>query len=271
MRINSGLTQCRQLPNSGKFVSRSHSAFERKEEMSIVSRFKDVFAAGGPNLLNRKERSGARTVALLALVWTVGIAIFIAVLALPSEIMANDHDDNGARTFTVDVAFSNPYFQNSVNRAQAADAFFPGDTFLQPGVIYPEGTIPGGATPFDPVTHPGAIGTYRARGTWTTDLPHFMQASGGDKSAPSEMAFATEMFSFTSDLGGIKSDRSSIMTDGSMPNAYFSARRVVIGGTRGFRDFVGEVHEENIGENVLPYCNLRVTFKVHKAADDHGR
>ena len=107
---------------------------------------------------------------------------------------------------------------------------------------------------------PGAIGTYKARGTWTTDLANFLKATEKDKGADSDLAFATEIFSFAH-------DRSSILTDGILPNAYFAAHRVVLGGTQNLRDFVGEVHEKNIGENKLGFCNLRVTFKIRKAGD----
>jgi hypothetical protein len=75
------------------------------------------------------------------------------------------------------------------------------------------------------------------------------------KNAAPDLAFATEMFS-------LASDKSVILTDGTWPNAYFSAIRVVLGGTGSFRDVVGEVQEENIGENKYGFCNFRVTFKI---------
>jgi hypothetical protein len=74
----------------------------------------------------------------------------------------------------------------------------------------------------------------------------------------------TELFSFGNDRG-------IILTDGTLPNAYFSARRVVLGGTASFLEIVGEAYEQNIGENKLGFCNLRVTFKVRKVGDEHGR
>jgi hypothetical protein len=67
----------------------------------------------------------------------------------------------------------------------------------------------------------------------------------------------TEIYSFHDDV-------TSIMTDGIWPNANFSARRVVLGGTGQFRDIVGEIKEENIGENSTGFCNLRVTFLVKR-------
>ena len=112
-----------------------------------------------------------------------------------------------------------------------------------------------GQTNFDP-NAPGAIGQYRARGTFTTDLPNFELAVAHDKRAAHDLAFATEMFS----LGN---DKSLILTDGTWPNAYFSAQRVVLGGTGSFGNVVGEVHAENIGENKYGFCNFRMTFKIH--------
>jgi hypothetical protein len=189
--------------------------------------------------------------------------LLAAALALPSKIMANDAE---VKTFTVDVAFALPYFQNNIDPAETAQnpsAFSPGDTFIQDGNIYPEGTIPNGKTDFDPDT-PGAIGKYRARGTWTTDFANFERATGKDSSAAPDLGFATEMFSLARG-GGI------LLTDGTLPNAYFSARRVVLGGTGRFLETVGEVHEQNIGENKLGFCNLRVTFKVRKLGEGGGR
>jgi hypothetical protein len=243
--------------------------------MSKVIDFRRILITGAPKLFGKTGKSRAKTSIILAIVSTAAISIFAAGLALPSKIMANDDNDSEVKTFTVDVAFRSSYAQNNVDPTETLKnplAFSPGDTFIQDGVIFPGNTIPDGPSPFDPETHPGAIGVYRARGTWTTNLEDFTNASERGKDVlHRDMAFATEMFSFTSDLGTIRSDRSTIMTDGNLPNAYFSARRVVIGGTRGFRDVVGEVHEENIGENLVPSCNLRVTFKVRNAGAGRGR
>ena len=219
-------------------------------------------------LIGNNGRSGTKVaVAALALT-TAAMSMLVAALALPSKIMANDAEIRTftaeIRTFTVDVALGLPYFQNSVDPAETAqnpNAFSPGDTFIQAGNIYPEGTIPNGKTSFDPTT-PGAIGEYKVRGTWTTDLANFERAAAKDSGAAPDLAFASEIFS----LGN---DRTMILTDGIYPNAYFSARRVVLGGTARFRDVVGEAHEENIGENKLGFCNFRVTFKIRKASGRH--
>jgi len=209
--------------------------------------------------ISRTTRTAATVVAVL-----IAISMLAAALAVPSKMLA---DDNDVRTFVVDVAFRNPYYQNNVDPAETVQnsaAFSPGDTFIQYGNIYPGGTIPEGKTNFDPDTAPGVIGVYMARGTWTTDLANFLKAAENDRSAAPDLAFATEIFSFDDNRG-------TILTDGILPNAHFSARRVVLGGTRSFRDIVGEVQEENIGENNINYCNLRVTFKIRKVVEGHGR
>ena len=201
--------------------------------------------------------------AIAAIALTAAMAMLVPALVFPSKSFANNDD---IRTFTVDVALGPPYFQNNVNPSQDPSAFFPGDTFIQDGSVYPGNTIPGGQTQFDS-TAPGAIGKYRARGTWTTDLPNFLLAIARDPNKPAnpDLAFATEMFT-------LLSDKSILMTDGTWPNAHFSTNRVVLGGTGIFRNLVGEAHVENIGENKKTlFCNFRVTFKVRQAGDGQGR
>jgi hypothetical protein len=158
-----------------------------------------------------------------------------------------------------DAALGTSYYQNSKNPRETRKdplAFSAGDTFFQDGAFYPEGTIPPGSDTFD-VHTPGAIGTYNVRGAWITDLDNFNRAVNGDEQAAPAMAFATEIFTFGN-------DGSAIMTDGMYPNAHFSARRVVLGGTGRFRGVVGEMETENIGETQYG-CNFRLKFKLRRA------
>jgi hypothetical protein len=222
--------------------------------MNEAIRFERHVMSRACKLFGHIRSSGARTRVAVAL--TAAISVLAAALASSSKIMATDTE---VRTFTVDVASGLPYFQNNVDPAETAqnpNAFSPGDTFIQDGNIYPEGTIPNGKTDFDPAT-PGAIGKYKVRGTWTTDLANFERAAAHDTSAAPDLAFASEIFF-------LENDQATILTDGMYPNAYFSARRVVLCGTGSFRDIVGEIHEENIGENKFGFCNFRVTFKIRK-------
>lgn len=221
----------------------------------------------------KKSRSGT------AREFTTAGAIFAvsAILAVPLASLANNRSadqaedlftnlaDNEVKTFSVDAALGVNYYQNSKRPAETRKnplAFSEGDTFFQDGAIYPENTIPPGSNTFD-LSTPGAIGTYKVRGTWITDLAHFDLAVAHDASAPAEMAFATEILTFDS-------DGSAIMTDGMYPNAYFSGRRVVLGGTGRFRGVVGEVEAENIGETAYG-CNFRLKFKIRRAGHGDGR
>ena len=185
---------------------------------------------------------------------TVAISVF-AALVFPSQIWANN--DDAISIFTVDVAESTVnYRQNNVDRSEGQDVFSPGDTFILQGTIYPAGKLPRGKANNDP-NAPGGIGTYQARGTYTVDFANFEKAVEGLPGANPEFGFVTEIYSF-------HDDATSMMTDGIWPNAHFSARRVVLGGTGQFRDIVGEIIEENIGENSTGFCNLRVTFLVKR-------
>ena len=185
----------------------------------------------------------------------VAISVFAAGLLFPSQILANNDDE--ISTFTVDVAYSTVnYKQNDVEPSEGQDVFSPGDTFIQQGTIYPGGTLPRGKANNDP-NAPGGIGKYRARGVFSTDFANFERAVEGLPGANPEVGLMTEIYSFHDDV-------TSIMTDGIWPNANFSARRVVLGGTGQFRDIVGEIKEENIGENNTGFCNLRITFLVKR-------
>jgi hypothetical protein len=171
---------------------------------------------------------------------TVAISVFAAALLFPSRIWANNDDE--ISTFTVDVAESTVnYRQNNVDRSEGQDVFSPGDTFILQGTIYPAGTLPRGKANNDP-NAPGGIGKYRVRGAYTADFANFEKAVEGLPGASPEIGFVTEIYS-------LHEDGTSILTDGIWPNDHFSARRVVLGGTGQFRDIVGEIKEENIGEN----------------------
>jgi hypothetical protein len=192
------------------------------------------------------------------LLTTVAISVFAAALLFPSQIWANNGDE--VSTFTVDVAESPVnYMQNNVDPSEGQDVFSPGDTFILEGTIYPGGTLPRGKANNDP-NAPGGIGKYRGRGVFTADFANFEKAVDGLPGASPEVGIVTEIYSFAG-------DGASILTDGIWPNANFSARRIVLGGTGQFRDVVGEINEENIGENNAGFCNLRLTFLVKKVKD----
>jgi len=181
-----------------------------------------------------------------------------AALVFTSSIQAeNEHE---VTTFTVDVAQdAKTNMQNDDTPAEGQDVFSRGDTFILSGNIYRAGTLPSGKANNDP-NAPGAIGTYRMQGTYWTDTANFERAIAGLPGAAPVMAVATEIFS-------LPDDRATLLTDGIWPNAHFSALRAVLGGTGSFREVVGEANVQNLGENATGFCNLRVTFKIRKAAN----
>jgi hypothetical protein len=185
---------------------------------------------------------------------TVAISVFAAALMFSSQVLANNDDE--VSTFTVDVSLTPVYKQNNVDPSEGQDVFSPGDTFFQEGTIYPAGTLPRGKANNDP-NAPGGIGKYLSRGVFTRGVEDFEKAANGLPGAKPDVGFVTEIYSF-------QEKHTSIMTDGIWPNPTFSARRVVLGGTGRFRDIVGEIKEENLGENVYGFCNFRVTFHVKR-------
>src|SRR4051794_15891926 len=118
--------------------------------MNKAIKLERILAGRARELFGHKGSSRAKTGAVVAVALTAAISVVAAILALPTKIMAND---NEVRIFTVDVATSHDYFQNNVDPAETIQnpaAFSPGDTFLQDGKLYPEGTLLGGKTDFDP-------------------------------------------------------------------------------------------------------------------------
>jgi hypothetical protein len=194
--------------------------------------------------------------AAAATILTAGPSIVTPSLSA-SPFDRDDDRRDGTTTFTVDIsqdAATNK--QANVNPNQGQDVFSIGDFFNIAGTVFPDGTIPRGQPGNDP-NAPGGIGSYRIRGTFTINVADFTRAVEGHEGAPPILAFATEIFS-------LPDDANTIITDGLWANAYFNARRVVVGGTGRFAGVIGEALEQNIGENAGGFCNLRVTFKLRK-------
>jgi hypothetical protein len=231
----------------------------------------------GRNLLRGALRSRKRVpanTAAMALALTAGGMLVVAGLTSPSASGANDIPavqannifadvgDNKVKTFTVEVTqHLKSNAQNDIDPAEGQALFSRGDTFIVSGSIYPDGSIPSGIAEPDPNAH--IIGKYRERGAFTGNTADFNRSIAGDP-APHIIAFATESFS-------LPDDNATILTDGIWPNARKSAYRVVLGGTGPFSGVVGEIFEDNIGENHDGFCNSRVTFKIRKAYVRHDR
>jgi hypothetical protein len=210
-------------------------------------------------VIENTGRPGTRKAFAALALTTTAMLVLAAALVSPPAILG--HDDHEFTTFTVDVAQDpSTNAQNDVDPAEGQILFTRGDTYIVDGKIYSAGTIPSGIA--DPDPNSRVIGKYRIRGTFTTDAADFNRAIAGDPSASRIVAFATESFS-------LPDDETTILTDGVWPNARLSAHRVVLGGTGRFRDVVGEIFEQNIGEGTLGFCNSRVTFRLKKSTARH--
>jgi hypothetical protein len=197
-----------------------------------------------------------RRLRVAPLVIITAMSVLGTTLILPSAIRAGADDE--VTTFTIDVATDiATNTQNNVNPRQSPDLFARGDTFILSGNIYPGGTLPSGKANNDP-NAPGSIGKYRVVGTFSEGIENFERAVAGLPASP-VIAIGDEIFS-------LPNDGTTIATSGLWPNAHFSARRVVLGGTGNYREIVGEAIEQNIGENAGGFCNFRITFRIRKAA-----
>jgi hypothetical protein len=215
-----------------------------------------------------RRHYGVSTVIVAGLTLTTAVvAVLTTGLSSPSLGRADDSakvnlDRPEWLEFTVDVTqHLRSNAQNDVDPAEGQTQFSRGDTFIVDGSIYPEGSIPSGIAEPDP--NAPIIGKYRLRGTFTTDTADFLRSIAGDPAASRIVAFATEAFS-------LPNDETTILTDGVWANARKSAHRVVLGGTGRFSGVVGEILQQNIGENHDGFCNSRVTFKIRKAPEWHA-
>jgi hypothetical protein len=189
-----------------------------------------------------------------------GSAVLAGLLAiglpLSKTATANIEEDSFSR-FTVEVYLDgSTYKQVNADPKELPNTFEKGDISYIEGVLYPKGTLQPGKS--DPASDARKIGAFRYRGVNTVDLQDYLNALGGDSSAPRVQAFMTETY-------GFPDDDSEIITEGAWPNANRAVHRAVIGGTGRFAGVVGEAFEENIGENTRDgNCNLRVTFKLRR-------
>lgn len=199
--------------------------------------------------------SSGKTRAAVATVAIGGAFLITAGLFLPSGSRANEQEDS--TTFTVDVTQdADTNRQLDLDPAEGQINFSRGDAYIVDGPIYRAHTIASRQPNNDPKA-PGGIGLYRLRSTFLGNTDDFNRAIADDPTAPRVIAFGTEMFSFSD-------DGSTIITEGEWPNAHVSARRVVLGGTGRFANSIGEEYEENIGEKIQGFCNMRVTFRLRK-------
>jgi hypothetical protein len=154
----------------------------------------------------------------------------------------------GTIEFTVDVAEDMTKFAEP--RVPVGTEPLRGSFFVTEGNIYRAGTIPktnGGQ--FDPNTD-GALGTWFCKGTFLVPGSQF------DKAA---LAVLTDQVFL------LANDKRSIATTG--PEGNGEVVRTVIGGTGPYAGYIGEQRQEFLGFNKTGGVNLRVSFRLRKAAN----
>ena len=182
------------------------------------------------------------------------LAVAVAAIAGSSVSAQNNferhdrHDDSrDTIVFTVDVAedykLFNPTFVKPTDTQPERGSFF-----VTEGNIFPGGTIKGDGASFDPNSD-GALGRWFCRGT------HLVSAT--------EFPFSARAV-HTAQLYLFPDESKSIATEGVEGNA--PVLRVISGGTGLFKGYVGEQKQRMLGFNATGGVNLRVTFKLKKAA-----
>ncbi len=179
------------------------------------------------------------------------LALFVGPGVSPATA-ANEDDStksNPNRTYlTVEVAEDFATFVPGPPFDAAGVVPQRGSFFVTQGKIFPEGTIEGDGSSFDPNSD-GAIGTWFCRGTHLVSGLEFP-----------EIRFAVD----TAQAYLMPDDKQMIVTDGLEGGFGFEVQRVISGGTGEFRKVIGIQKQELIGFNESGGVALRVTFELER-------
>jgi hypothetical protein len=149
-------------------------------------------------------------------------------------------------TFTVDVAENFDLFETAYLRLTSGPASVE-PLFVTQGSVFPQGTIEGDGSDFDP-SAAGAIGHWLCRGTRTTTGRLF----------PPNGDFKVQL----SEIYLFPDETRAIATEGADDEA--DDTRTVSYATGMYRDYIGEQRQEFLGYNATGGVNLRVTFVLRK-------
>ncbi len=180
-----------------------------------------------------------------------GLVLFVGFSASLATAMNKDNTtkSNQNRTYlTVEVAED---FAAFVPGPPFDEAGVPqrGSFFVTQGKIFPEGTIQGDGSSFNPHSE-GSIGTWFCRGTHLVSGLEFP-----------ETRFAVD----TAQAYLMPDDKRMIVTDGLEGGFGFEVQRAISGGTGEFRKVIGIQKQELIGFNQSGGVALRVTFELERA------
>src|SRR3954454_13481275 len=159
------------------------------------------------NLLHISRRA-VMTLAFGASALLLGAVAMVSAYGtqLDDPSASDVHRGGDDSTFVVEVkTISDNYAQNDIDPAEGNLAFSRGDTFLGDGIIYTDGSIPGGSGA-EPINGARKLGEYVQRGVTTTSSNQFEKAVAGVRAVSPHIEFATELFTFR--------DGSTILTDG---------------------------------------------------------
>jgi hypothetical protein len=179
-------------------------------------------------------------------------AAVVAALSVVASATAEPVQGPGYETsgdtivFTVDVAENFDLFETAYVRLTSR----PSDVeplFVTRGTVFPQGTIKGDGSDFDP-NAPGALGQWLCRGARTT--PARLFPPNGD--------FKVQI----SQIYLFPDETRAIATEGS--DHELNAGRTITHATGMYRGFSGEQRQEFLGYNATGGVNLRVTFVLTK-------
>lgn len=184
-----------------------------------------------------------------------GVRKFVAVAAALSAATATAAETTqGAGyatsgdtiTFTVDVAENFDLFETAYVRLTSAPSEVE-PLFVTQGNVFPQGTIEGAGSNFDPNT-PGAIGQWLCRGA-RTNAARLFPPNGDFKVQLSEIYLFPD-------------ETRAIATEGV--DDELNDGRTVAHATGMYRGYIGEQRQEFLGYNATGGVNLRVTFVLKK-------
>ncbi|MFT4582703.1 MAG: hypothetical protein ACI915_001302 [Gammaproteobacteria bacterium] len=165
----------------------------------------------------------------------------LAVLSLP--LAANAHDDGGGKNRSFDVCV-NPLVDFALGDNDGSGTPTAGDTFTAVGGIYPKGSVPEGAPPFDDCSGVVAdrIGTFYTNGHFVRPLdPADPAGPGFPGAAADDLALVTWHFLIDGQgsvdtIGPVKA-----VADGR------SYPQTVVGGTGRFKGSKGTAKTTSLG------------------------
>ena len=114
-----------------------------------------------------------------ALLLGAGAMVFAYGPQLGDPSSSDVHPRGDDSTFVVEVkTLSTNYAQNDIDPAEGNLVFSRGDTFVGDGIIYADGSIPGGSGA-EPIKGARELGEYVQRGVSTTKFEEFEKAVAG--------------------------------------------------------------------------------------------